>query len=580
MATSTNFVKDTTLYIPPNKQYNTRMSSVILTVTALIPYIITALAALFFLIFLIEGINDFISSQVQYQQYAANYASDKQLFILKETEKGISVDKALASWNSNHPFVPSYTKIINGNAVPFDPTQALRYSLLWFSITILLFWLTRKILRTYGMKRVTLSDEGIRGEEFRILKFIKTLGRDPYLQKYFVPWVGVLDIVVKKSESMLTVFSSKAKKIVIYTMDASIDLESYIYKDGLGLANELDEFSHSLEEKVLDFGYGAFLAVVWRRMKRSRVGVLGIILVLFFSFVGLVAAILLIVYPLTNLQIRTQEVIQDFFTLNIQGIIKIDFKIWNPNYPNTPIKNKAPSGAHWFGTDYLGRDIFARIFFGTFFSILIGFFGTVLSVVIGGIVGAASGYLGGMFDNISMRIADVLMVLPGIPILIMISASFGPIFSLIPIEGAYYLVVFGIFSLIGWSSVARYTRSEVLALKEAEFIQAERVLGASHMRIIMKHILPNTMSTLIIIFTLGVAGTIQSVASLAYLGFGSQSTLVWGNDLSDYTNDPAVIYGGVWWGVTFVSLVLFLLTLGYNLMGDALRDALDPRLKE
>ena len=122
--------------------------------------------------------------------------------------------------------------------------------------------------------------------------------------------------------------------------------------------------------------------------------------------------------------------------------------------------------------------------------------------------------------------------MPGLPILLLVSAAFTPLFQRIDLEGAYYLVVFSIFSLIGWGGTARIVRAEVLSLKQSEFIQAELVLGATHYRIITKHIMPNAFSTVIIFFTLGIAGAIVSVASLAYLGFGSQSTLVWGSDLN------------------------------------------------
>ena len=179
-----------------------------------------------------------------------------------------------------------------------------------------------------------------------------------------------------------------------------------------------------------------------------------------------------------------------------------------------------------------------------------------------------------------MKVADLLLVLPGIPILILISASFTPVFTAIGIEGAYYITVFAIFALIGWSGTARLVRSEVLALKDSEFINAERVLGASQFRIILKHILPNALSTILIIYTLGIAGALQSVAVIAFLGFGSQSTLVWGQDLAEAIGDSSFYFGGVWWIVSSIVFTIFILSLGFNLLGDALRDALDPRLKE
>jgi peptide/nickel transport system permease protein len=264
-------------------------------------------------------------------------------------------------------------------------------------------------------------------------------------------------------------------------------------------------------------------------------------------------------------------------TIEAQIQPRVLFNFWNPNYVNITDKDAAPSFDHWFGTDVLGRDIFARVLFGSFYSILIGVVATFVSVALGAFIGASSGYLGGTIDQIIQRLTEVLTSMPGLPVLLLVSAAFTPLFTRINLEGAYYLVVFTIFSFISWGGTARIIRSEVLSLKRSEFIQAERVLGATHYRIITKHIMPNAFSTVIIFFTLGVAGNIISVASLAFLGFGSESTLVWGSDLNEaIANQPTE----KWWGTTFISLCLFSLVLGFNLMGDVLRDALDPRLKE
>ena len=323
------------------------------------------------------------------------------------------------------------------------------------------------------------------------------------------------------------------------------------------------DYGEALEERVIDFGYGAQLAVVWRRLKRTKVGVLGLFLVVFWTGVSILAVAIIIVNPVNDLNAALEQ--------------RTLFGFWNPNYVNINAKDEPPSFDYFFGTDYLGRDIFSRVFFGSFYSILIGVISTFISVLIGAFVGAASGYIGGTIDQITQRITEILIAMPGLPILLLVSAAFTPLFQRIDLEGAYYLVVFSIFSLIGWGGTARIVRAEVLSLKQSEFIQAELVLGATHYRIITKHIMPNAFSTVIIFFTLGIAGAIVSVASLAYLGFGSQSTLVWGSDLNSAIQNYPTKF---WWGTTFISLCLFTLVLGFNLLGDALRDALDPRLKE
>ncbi|MCY3414986.1 MAG: ABC transporter permease [Candidatus Heimdallarchaeota archaeon] len=421
-----------------------------------------------------------------------------------------------------------------------------------FAVIIMSFVLTyplRWLSKTYGRQSIAIKDSGI-----EVYKWPRT--------KHVLPWEGVLDVTVKQSESVLSNFFKNAQKITIYTMDRSIGIESMTIANNKEAAAKLQIFGDSLEERVIDFGYGESLAVIWRRMKRNKIGMFGAFLVIFFIFFATVGAVIGIIFPLNSLNSQITEHI---------------FIFYNPVYPNFNMINRPPSADHWFGTDAVGRDIFSRLLFGAFYSILIAVISTVISTFIGAFVGAASGYLGGTLDNLIQRLTEILNSLPGIPILLLISSSITLILQSVRIEGAYYLAVYSIFALIGWGGIARVVRSEVLGLKNSEFIQAEIVLGSTHGRIIKKHILPNAMSTVIIYFTLGVAGNIIGVASLSFLGFGSNSTLVWGKDLSDAINNRPLTH---WWGVTFISLLLFLLVLGFNLLGDTLRDALDPTLKE
>ncbi len=447
-------------------------------------------------------------------------------------------------------FPKNPVRIENGQEVRIDFMYWYRWSFAGLVLALLLYFPTKWLIRTYGRQSLIITDDGI-----TIKKFPK--------YKYFVTWDGILDVTVKPSDSVFTIFFKNNKKIVIYTMDRSVVIESLTLNSNMELSNRLKEYGDSLEERVIDFGYGAQIAVIYRRLKRSKVGVLGFFLVIFFLAVSIFAAAIVIVNPINTISSQLQS-----HTL---------FGFWNPNLPDFNQINQPPSAEHWFGTDVHGRDIFSRLLFGSFYSILIGVIATLISTSIGFFVGAASGYIGGTTDQIIQRLTEVLNSMPGLPVLLLISAAFTPLFARINLEGAYYLVVFSIFSLIGWGGIARIVRSEVLALKSSEFVQAERVLGATHMRIIRYHIMPNAMSTIIIFFTLGVAGNIIGVATLSFLGFGSNSTLVWGKDLSDAIANQPTVY---WWGPTFISLSLFLLVLGFNLLGDSLRDALDPTLKE
>jgi peptide/nickel transport system permease protein len=547
--------------IPPASKYNSSIFAYVMSLFTLVGMIFVLVAFFYGVLYLFLGI-------LETRQYFDLRAQAIDAYQEK-------VEAWIDDPNNNAepgPFRFNALTERHGQIILIDPMKAIRTSVFLFLGGIILYYIIKKIYSTYGFKELIISEMGIT---------IKSIGLSRVPNKSFaltmkpkteIPWEAILDIVVKKSSSLFSTLSSQHKSMVIYTMDNAYNIEGVTLNKQHELADRLNMFGDSLEERVIDFGYGAALSILWRRMKRSRVGMFGISLVVFFTLIAVVSAAMMTVYPFNSMQNRDQE--WTMFNINYQ------YGFRNPNYTQGIYKNTPPGEQFWFGTDDLGRDMFSRIFFGSFYSILIGFIATIITVALGAIIGATSGYLGGTVDNIVMRIADVLLVLPGLPILILISATFTPLFVAFPIEGAYYIVVFTIFSFIGWAGTARYARSEVLALKHSEFIQAEYILGATHWRIISKHIIPNTLSTIIIIFTLGVAGTIQAVASLAFLGFGSQSTLVWGDDLARASGDPAFVFQNVWWPLTFVSLALFLLTLGFNLMGDSFRDALDPKLKE
>lgn len=437
-----------------------------------------------------------------------------------------------------------------GNRDKIDYQFWVRWATAGFMLAVAIHIPNKWLMKNFARQAINITDDGISLKKFPN-------------NHIFVPWEGVIDIAVKKTSSIFTVFARSSSKITIYTMDKAISLEGMTIANSKELTHQLRKFGDSLEERVIDFGSGEQLAIVWRRLKRSTVGVVGLFLVVFWVAVSIFSVAVLVVDPVSD--------------LSSAAVPRTVFNIWNPNYINVSTINDAPSASHIFGTDFIGRDILSRVIFGSFYSILIGVVATTISVAIGAFIGSASGYIGGTFDQISQRITEVLIAMPGLPILLLVSASFTPLFQRIDLEGAYYLVVFSIFSLIGWGGTARIIRAEVLSLKQSEFIQAERVLGATHYRIITKHIMPNAFSTVIIFFTLGIANAIIAVAGLAFLGFGSSSTLVWGSDLNlAIFNDPL----RNWWGVTFISLCLFTLVLGFNLFGDALRDALDPTMKE
>lgn len=225
-----------------------------------------------------------------------------------------------------------------------------------------------------------------------------------------------------------------------------------------------------------------------------------------------------------------------------------------------------PSAQHLMGTDKFGRDIFSRTLYGARISLSIGFIAVGISITLGTLVGAFAGYFGGLVDSVLMRFTDMMLSFPRLVLLIVVIALFEP---------NIYLVVI-VLGLTGWMGTARLVRGEVLSLREREFVQAARALGMGDWRIIFRHIIPNTMAPVIVSATLGIGQTILTEASLSFLGLGVQPpTPSWGNMVAD--GRDALITA--WWIATFPGIAIVLTVVAFNLLGDGLRDALDPRLR-
>lgn len=225
-----------------------------------------------------------------------------------------------------------------------------------------------------------------------------------------------------------------------------------------------------------------------------------------------------------------------------------------------------PSKAHWLGTDNFGRDILSRIIYGSRVSLLVGFSSIFAAIIAGGLIGAISGYYGGKLDNIIMRFMDIIMAIPGMLLAISLAAVLKP-------GLANLVIAIGIAEVPGY---ARVVRASVFSIKEQEYIEAATCIGASDKRIILRHIMPNCMAPIIVQATLGVAGAILSAASLSFLGLGIQPpTPEWGSMLSSARQ----FIRTYWHMTTFPGVAIMITIFALNVLGDGLRDALDPRLK-
>jgi len=224
-----------------------------------------------------------------------------------------------------------------------------------------------------------------------------------------------------------------------------------------------------------------------------------------------------------------------------------------------------PSGKHLLGTDELGRDLLSRMIWGSRVSLKVGIVAVGIAMIIGTIIGSVSGFYGGKTDAILMRFVDIMLAFP----------TFFLILAVIAILEPSIFTIMAVIGITGWMDVARLVRAEFLSLKERDFVDAAKALGASNFRLIFRHVLPNALSPVFVAATFGIAGAILTESGLSFLGLGVQPPdPSWGNILTSGKDNIEV----AWWLSLFPGLAILVTVLSYNLVGEGLRDALDPRL--
>ncbi|KOO50755.1 ABC transporter permease [Priestia koreensis] len=272
----------------------------------------------------------------------------------------------------------------------------------------------------------------------------------------------------------------------------------------------------------------------WRRLRKNKLAMTGLVMLI-------VLIIMAIIGPIISPHSVTKQTLTD--------------------------QNLAPSSTHWFGTDDMGRDVFTRTWYGARISLFVGFMAALIDFIIGVLYGGISGYKGGRTDNIMMRIVEVLYGLPYLLVVILLMVVMGP--------GMGTIIV--ALTVTGWVGMARIVRGQVLQIKNYEFVLASQTFGTKVFRIIRKNLLPNTMGAIIVQMTLTVPSAIFAEAFLSFLGLGIQAPYAsWGVMASDGVTS---ILAGYWWRLFFPAFFISITMYAFNVLGDGLQDALDPKLR-
>lgn len=288
---------------------------------------------------------------------------------------------------------------------------------------------------------------------------------------------------------------------------------------------------------------------IWRRLRRDRPALLGLLIVLLIAAVAVLAPLLAPYEPRAR----------DLGSINQP-----------PSWMLTPEQAaEADEQVNLFGRDVRGQDVLSRVVYGARVSLLVGLAVVTLAALIGVTLGCVAGYFGGFIDATIMRVVDVLLAFP---FLILALA----LVSIFPRTTVYHIAL--VLGLASWPGVCRLMRGQVLATRENDYVKAAQALGAGHTTILYRHILPNCIAPVVIWFTMGIAGAIMGEASLSFLGLGEEDSLSWGSMINDGLSKAD--FPREWWAVVFPAGALALTVLGFNLLGDGLQDAINPRMKK
>jgi peptide/nickel transport system permease protein len=347
--------------------------------------------------------------------------------------------------------------------------------------------------------------------------------------------------------------------------------------------------AHTQDDNAFDPGGDArsrgFARIVWKRMRRDRYAMAGLVVIATLFAASWLAPVIANNKPIIMswegrmLFPAVAEMVPFKFFVKYPQLVTLDFEdlkhdesvaLVMPPCPYSPIATsldsrlEKPDQRHWMGTDELGRDVFARILYGTGISLKVGLVATGISLVIGLFIGALAGYYGGVADILLSRVIEIVICFPFLFLILAVIAFLPP--------SIYNIMI--VIGITRWTDIARYARAEFVRLKAHEFTDAARALGVGDRTIIFRHILPNSLAPVLVTATFGIASAVLIENSLTFLGLGVQPpTPSWGGVLASAREQDFA-----WWLTIFPGAAIFLTVTAYNLLGEGLRDASDPRV--
>ena len=454
-------------------------------------------------------------------------------------------------------YIFSVVLIIFGTTILLFEDLRYRYlgdALASFISAVILFVLAHYLITNFGVKVFYISENGF-------------VFDSPVKSPVAIPKDQIIHIAVKRPNPALSLLPITAPSIMIATYDQIYQFRVSRWREQKQILQLFDELSETVHDDFAEYYHRSktTLYSFFIRLSQDTAGVVGLTIITIYLFLATWGGLAMMIDNITTgkpfvLFLRNPE----FLNGDLQG------------YDYNTSRFHPPNIDFWFGTDWIGRDIFARLIFGTTFTFLIALTGGIISIFIVITLGISSAFYGRMWDTFVTRVGDALLTFPPFIPLILISTIATPI--RIGIPGGYFLAIFVGMSFITWPQGARILRADVLEIIGNEYVLASKQIGASNWYILTKHVFPKLIPTIMVIFTYTFADIILGTTLLGFIGLDSESTLTWGSDLA-----KAVKYGEDlrlrWWTVFFPTLWIFILVFGLHLFSDSIRDILDPKLR-